>query len=123
MIDKKIIGWFSCGITSAVACKMVVDKYGKDNVILVYFVIDSAHEDNERFIQQCEEWIGVKVERWRSPKYLDQFDVIKKTRYVNGPGGARCTKELKNAEINSDLVWIFGVSCVILLGVILQYVL
>jgi len=95
MIDKKIIGWFSCGITSAVACKLAVDKYGKDNVILIYFVIDSAHEDNERFIQQCEEWIGVKIEKRRSPKYVDQFDVIKRTRYVNGAGGARCTKELK----------------------------
>lgn len=95
MIDKKIIGWFSCGITSAVACKMAVDQYGKENVMLVYFEIDSAHEDNERFIQQCEEWIGVKVERRRSQKYLDQYDVIKRTRYVNGAGGARCTKELK----------------------------
>jgi hypothetical protein len=95
MIDKKIIGWFSCGITSAVACKLAVDKYGKDNVILIYFVIDSAHEDNERFIKQCEDWIGVKIERRRSSKYKDQFDVIEKTRYINGPSGARCTKELK----------------------------
>jgi len=95
MKEKKIIGWFSCGITSAVACKLAVDKYGKDNVILIYFEIDSAHKDNERFIQDCEQWIGLKVERRRSQKYKDQFDVIEKTRYVNGPGGARCTKELK----------------------------
>ena len=88
MTDKKIIGWFSCGITSAVACKLAVDKYGKDNVVLIYFEIDSAHKDNERFIQDCEKWIGLKVERRRSQKYKDQFD-------VNGPGGARCTKELK----------------------------
>ena len=92
---KKIIGWFSCGITSAVACKLAVDKYGKDNVVLIYFEIDSAHKDNERFIADCEKWIGLKVERRRSSKYKDQFDVIEKTRYVNGPGGARCTKELK----------------------------
>ncbi len=95
MENKKIIGWFSCGITSAVACKMTVDKYGKDNVVLIYFEIDSAHEDNERFILESEKWIGVKIERRRSKKYKDQFDVIEKTRYVNGPGGARCTKELK----------------------------
>jgi len=93
--NKKIIGWFSCGITSAVACKLAVDKYGKDNVVLVYFEIDSAHEDNARFIADCEKWIGLPVERRRSSKYKDQFDVIEKTRYVNGPGGARCTKELK----------------------------
>lgn len=95
MEEKKIIGWFSCGITSAVACKLAVEKYGKENVILIYFEIDSAHKDNERFILDSEKWIGVKIERRRSSKYKDQFDVIEKTRYVNGPGGARCTKELK----------------------------
>lgn len=89
------IGWFSCGITSAVACKLAVKEYGAENVRLFYLEIDSAHKDNERFIKECEQWIGVEVERRRSPKYLDQFDVIRKTRYVNGAGGARCTKELK----------------------------
>ncbi len=89
------IGWFSCGVTSAVACKLAVEEYGKDNVRLFYLQIDSAHEDNKRFIEQCEDWIGIPVEYRRSGKYTDQYDVIKKTRYVNGPSGARCTKELK----------------------------
>lgn len=92
---KKKLGWFSCGITSAVACKLMVDKYGKDNCVLIYIEIDSAHPDNERFITDCEKWIGVKVERRRSEKYKDQFEVIEKTKYVNGVGGARCTLELK----------------------------
>lgn len=92
---NKIICWFSCGITSAVACKLAVDKYGADRCLVVYIEIDSAHPDNERFIKECEEWIGVKIERRRSQKYKDQFDVIMKTGYVNGAGGARCTKELK----------------------------
>lgn len=103
------IGWFSCGITSAVACKLAVDTYGIDNIRLFYIEIDSAHHDNERFILDCEKWIGVKIERRRSAKYLDQFDVIRKTRYVNGAGGARCTKELKKdvrlaieKEVNYD---------------------
>jgi len=90
-----IIGWFSCGITSAIACKLAIEEYGKENVRLFYLKIDSAHKDNERFIKDCERWMGVKVERRRSQKYKDQFDVIEKTRYVNGVGGARCTKELK----------------------------
>jgi hypothetical protein len=91
----KKIGWFSCGVTSAVACKLALDKYGKDNVELYYMVIDSAHKDNERFIDDCEKWYGKEIIRRRSPKYLDQFDVIKKTKYINGPSGARCTLELK----------------------------
>jgi hypothetical protein len=89
------VGWFSCGVTSAVACKLALDKYGSDNVKLFYMVIDSAHDDNDRFIKDCEDWYGVKIERRRSEKYVDQFDVIERTKYVNGPSGARCTLELK----------------------------
>jgi 3'-phosphoadenosine 5'-phosphosulfate sulfotransferase (PAPS reductase)/FAD synthetase len=91
----KKIGWFSCGVTSAVACKLAVDKYGKDNVELYYMVIDSAHKDNERFIAECEKWIGVEVKRVRSHRFKDQFEAIEKIKYINGPTGARCTLELK----------------------------
>ena len=101
-----VIGWFSCGITSAVACKLAVEQHGKDNVRLFYMEIDTAHKDNERFIDECENWIGVKVERRRSAKYKDQFDVIRKTKYVNGAAGARCTKELKKSvrfEIEKEI--------------------
>jgi PP-loop superfamily ATP-utilizing enzyme len=94
-ISEKIICWFSCGITSAVACKLAVDKYGKDRCVLIYIEIDSAHPDNDRFISDCEKWIGVKIERRRSAKFADQFAVIEKTKYVNGAAGARCAKELK----------------------------
>jgi 3'-phosphoadenosine 5'-phosphosulfate sulfotransferase (PAPS reductase)/FAD synthetase len=89
------IGWFSCGVTSAIACKLAIEEYGKDNVRLFYIEIDSAHEDNERFISDCEQWLGVKVERRRCAKYKDQFDVIEKAKYVNSPTGAMCTKVLK----------------------------
>ncbi len=82
--------WFSCGATSAVACKLALEK----NCRIVYFDIKTAHPDNERFIKDCEKWYGQKIERV-SGKYKDQFDVIEKTKYVNGAQGARCTTELK----------------------------
>lgn len=87
------IAWFSCGITSAVACKLAVETW--DDVELYYIHIDSHHSDNWRFIADCEEWIGKKINIVQSHKYKDQFDVIEKTRYINGAYGARCTKELK----------------------------
>lgn len=92
---KKVICWFSCGITSAVACKQAINKYGKENVIIYYIEIGSAHPDNERFIEDCEYWFGMMIKRVRSKRYSDQFEVIEGERYVNGPGGAKCTKELK----------------------------
>jgi len=88
-----IISWFSCGVTSAVAAKLAIEKY--EDVKLIYFEIGSAHSDNKRFMEECEEWYGQKVESIRSEKYVDQFEVIEKTRYINGPSGARCTTELK----------------------------
>lgn len=95
MKKNKYIGWFSCGVTSAISCKLALDKYGKDNVVLFYIEISSAHKDNERFIQDCENWLGITIHRRRSSEYKDQFEVIERTRYVNGVAGARCTLELK----------------------------
>lgn len=94
-MKQKIIGWVSCGITSAVACKQAIMKYGKENIELYYMVIDTAHSDNERFLKDLEEWYDLPITKIRSDKYTDQLDVIEETGYVNGPQGARCTLELK----------------------------
>lgn len=92
----KVIAWWSAGVTSAVATKLAIDEFGIDNVIPIYFAIDSAHPDNERFKIQCEDWYGREIITERAPeKYKDQFDVIVKDKYVNGPAGARCTMILK----------------------------
>lgn len=98
----KIIAWFSCGITSAVACKLALDEYGKDNVDIVYIGIKSAHEDNARFIKDCEKWYGKEIKTHKSKKYEDQFEVIEQTKYVNGANGARCTLELKK-QVRFDI--------------------
>lgn len=95
------IAWFSCGMTSAVACKIAVENY--EDVELFYIDITSAHKDNKRFIADCENWIGKKIKVVTNLKgYEDQFDIIRKTKYINGPYGARCTLELKK-EVRKDL--------------------
>lgn len=88
-----VVAWWSAGITSAVACKMALELY--ENVEIVYIGIKSAHPDNDRFAKECEEWYGQPIHYISSKKYLDQFEVIEDTGYVNGAAGARCTKELK----------------------------
>ncbi len=90
-----IIAWWSAGVTSAVATKLAINEFGIDNVVPIYFKIDSAHEDNVRFKAECEEWYGKEIETYQSEKHKDQFEVIVKDKYVNGPGGARCTLVLK----------------------------
>ncbi len=86
------VSWWSAGVTSAVATKIAT--WG-DKVEPYYIEIGTAHPDNERFLADCELWYGKKINRLKSTKYKDQFDVIEQTGYVNGPNGARCTLELK----------------------------
>ena len=66
---------------------------------LYYMEIKSAHPDNERFIEDFEKLTGRKVNKI-SGKYEDQFDVIHRTRYVNGTGGMRRLKHFRKRMRN-----------------------
>lgn len=92
---KRIVSWFSCGAASAVATKKAIEKYGKENFIIASCVIDNEHEDNERFLKDCEKWFGLPILRLKSDKYTDCWDVWEKTKYLVGVKGARCTTEMK----------------------------
>ena len=88
-----IIAWFSCGVTSAVACKIALSLY--DDVQIYYIETGSGHPDNIRFISDCERWYGQPIHTIRSDKFFNVKDVLIKKRYINGPTGAACTFELK----------------------------
>jgi hypothetical protein len=90
---SRMICWFSCGAASAVATKMVLKDHPE--AIPVYCETGGEHEDNTRFIADCEKWFGKKVLRLRSSEYNDVWDVWEKTRWLAGINGARCTTELK----------------------------
>jgi len=88
-----LVSWWSGGITSAVACKKAQEKYS--NIHFVYIETGSHHPDTLRFKADCETWYNKKIETIQTDKYVDHFDVIQKLKYVNGPSGARCTRDLK----------------------------
>jgi 3'-phosphoadenosine 5'-phosphosulfate sulfotransferase (PAPS reductase)/FAD synthetase len=98
LIGGRVVVWYSCGVTSAVAARLSLRKYlGTRPVHVVYCDTGSEHPDNARFTRDVEEWLGVKIEVLKNPKYRDVDDVIEKDRYLNGPGGAKCTGVLKKA--------------------------
>jgi hypothetical protein len=97
----KLLGWFSGGVTSAVAIKKVLE-YTRHDVSIYYFETGSHHEDHPRFLKDCEEWYGQKIETRQNPRYQDVFEVLRKERYINGPSGAKCTKVLKK-QIRWDI--------------------
>jgi 3'-phosphoadenosine 5'-phosphosulfate sulfotransferase (PAPS reductase)/FAD synthetase len=94
----RTVVWFSCGVASAVAAKITLQKYdGQRPVHLVYTDTRSEHEDNRRFMKDCEQWFGHPIEILASDRYRDVDDVIEKERYLSGPDGAKCTGVLKKA--------------------------
>ena len=89
----KTIAWFSCGVTSAVTCKIALTLY--DDVEIYYIDTGSAHEDNVRFMSECEKWFGKRIHWRKNPNYFNVIDVIGQTCFINSPYGASCTKKLK----------------------------
>ena len=85
----RTIGWFSCGAASAVAMKLCPEAQP------VYCETGAEHSDNVRFMADCETWLGRKVTKLQSEKYVDTWDVWQKRRYLAGIDGAACTVELK----------------------------
>lgn len=87
-----IIAWFSCGVTSAVACKIALSLY--NDVHIYYIETGSGHPDNTRFLADCEKWYRQPIHIIRSDKYTCVADVLRKG-FINGAHGAACTLELK----------------------------
>jgi len=89
-METKTIAWFSAGVSSAVATKLAIDQIDQ----IIYTHIDDQHLDTLRFVRECEEWFGKKVEIKQSP-YKKVSDVLRAVRFLNSPGGAPCTNILK----------------------------
>ena len=110
---QRIVCWFSCGIASAIATKMMLDENNADyEVVIAYTDTHSEHKDNKRFLAECQAWFGQEIITLESKKYKDIWDVFEKTRFLVSAFGARCTMELKKAVRikfqREDDIHIFG---------------
>lgn len=99
-MTQRIVCWFSCGAASAVATKLAIEENSKSEspkeLVVASIYLANEHPDSERFKDECANWFGVPIIDLWSEKYNADVDtVIKKTRYMSGVRGARCTKELK----------------------------
>ncbi len=112
-MERRTVIWFSAGAASAVAAKLTLAAVPE--AVICYCETGSEHPDNARFIVDCERWFDRPVERIRSDRYADTWDVFEKRRYLAGIDGALCTVELK---VMPRLAWqqpgdihVFGYTC------------
>ena len=87
------VAWFSAGVSSAVATKLVADELDE----ILYTHIDDQHPDTMRFVRDCEGWFGKPVTILQSAKRDVKTACLTAggSGYINGVGGAACTRWLK----------------------------
>ena len=97
-MDESIVCWFSGGVTSAVACKLTIDLYGKENCQSIF--IDTGNEDYDtyRFKDDCEKWFGIPIETitgLSDNKFPTIQSVWRHYKSLNSAHGAICSSTLK----------------------------
>lgn len=94
---EKIIGWWSGGITSAVACKLAIDLFGKENCRSIFIDTKNEHPDTYRFKDDCEKWYGIEIETITAlgDKFKTIEDVWMHYLSLNVATGAICSSTLK----------------------------
>ncbi|MCA0213116.1 MAG: hypothetical protein LCH79_08070 [Proteobacteria bacterium] len=114
MSAARIVCQFSCGAASAVATKLALAQYtGKHKVEIINAFIKQEHEDNRRFLGDCERWFERPITQLRNDKYDgDIVKVFRLRQFIKGPRGAICTVELKRKLLDrwkqpSDVI-VFG---------------
>lgn len=101
--DARIVVQFSCGAALAVAGKLALAQYGATHdVQLLNAYLANEHQDNRRFLTDCEAWYGRPITVLRDEKYgADVLNVFRRERYMKGRAGAPCTKLLKRRLLDA----------------------
>jgi hypothetical protein len=111
-LNGRVIGWWSGGVASAVACKLAMDRY--EDVELVFCDTAIEHPDTYRFMSDYEKVMGVKVKIIKSTRFNEPEEVWYKYKGLNFAHGAPCSmvmkKEprLKYQDIRNDFAQVFG---------------
>lgn len=97
----RVVARFSCGAASAIATKIAIERYG-DRVEVVNAYVAAEHEDNRRFLADCEHWFDRKITVLRDEKYeADPVKVWIAKRFIVSRQGAPCSKALKGRILDA----------------------
>lgn len=99
--EQDIVARVSCGAASYVSWKMALARYG-DRVDAVNALVTAEHEDNRRFLTDCENLLGRTVNVVQDTKYgADPLKVWFAKRFIASSKGAPCSKALKGDVLDA----------------------
>lgn len=85
----------SGGVTSAIASKIALETYGKENCRFIFIDTRNEHEDTMRFLTEFCKKLEVELEIISSKKYKSIQEVWEKNLTLNMASGAVCSSRLK----------------------------
>ena len=88
------ISYFSAGVSSAVATKLMIDEIDR----IIYIHIEDQHPDTLRFVKDCEAWFGKPVEIMQS-QILTVENAILYASFIRNPEthAVACSRLLKKS--------------------------
>ena len=100
---SRIVCRFSCGAASAVATKLILQTYPREQVTILNAFIVEEHEDNRRFLADCEKWFNHPITVVQDEKYgASVVEVFKRRRILRSQYGfAPCSAALKRDVLDS----------------------
>lgn len=102
MDNGRIVCRFSCGAASAVATKLALGEYPPERVLVVNAFIVEEHEDNRRFLADCEKWFDFPITVIRDERYGASTDRVWTERgYMKGLRFSPCSHYLKRELLGS----------------------
>lgn len=109
---RRVIAWFSGGITSAFACYWAVRHF--KNVQIIGLDTKNEDDDTYRFANECEILFGKKIQWVSNPKWESIEHVWYHYLSLNTAHGAICSTELKREmreqiqNVKNDYAQVFG---------------
>lgn len=102
-MSKRIVCQFSCGAASAVATKLALAQYGQTHdVQIVNAFVLQEHQDNRRFLADCERWFGHQITVLRDKKYgASIVEVFRREQFMKNRSGAPCSRHLKRKLLDA----------------------
>jgi hypothetical protein len=97
----KQIVLFSGGASSAYTAKLVIDKYGKENTILLHTPTYAEDEDTERFRQEVAKYLGLPITIQEDGR--DLWTLIEDSNCLPSMFIPFCTQQLKIRQTDKFL--------------------